>query len=100
MHSENDTFKCNENIVEAPWDIETVTLFVTRHFSKKYLSRWGWSYESLRDAFRNAYTINKTGAEKYEVYVNKGGYKKIICVYYSCENRIICITGSKGDRRI
>jgi len=95
-----EMFKCNENVVKVPWQIETVNVFATKHFSKKYMSAWGWDYHAVREALRAAYAVRKTGTDKYEVYVNKGGYKKIVCVYYDDEDRIICITGSQGDTRV
>ena len=98
--SPTDTFKCNENVVKVPWDIETVHIIATKHFGKKYMHRWGWDYPAIREAIRTAYTIQKTGKNKYDIYINKGGYKKIICVDYDYENQIVCITGSQGDTRI
>jgi len=80
-----------------PWDIEGVKIEVSKHFAIKYLKSWGWDFNDLRDAIREAYKIEKVGKEKYEVYTQKNGFKKIILVYI--EERIVCITGSTGGKR-
>ena len=82
--------------MKIPWDIEIVNLTVTKHFSLKYMRNWSWDFHDLRDAIREAYSVNKVGNDKYEIYVNKAGYKKIITVFYDEENRLLCITGSQG----
>ncbi len=83
----------------APWDVETVQISVSKHFAREYLRPWGWDFHQLRDAFRNAYKIEKVGKVKYELYVQKHGFKKIIAVYYQVENELFCITGSEGGSR-
>lgn len=72
---------------------------VTRHFDRKYLSRWGWFADDLREAIRHAYRIEKTSEDKYEIYTMKNGSKKIILVHMICPERILCITGSEGGYR-
>ncbi len=85
--------------MKIPWDVETVKISVSKHFALKYLRRWGWDFHDLRDAFREAYKIEKVGEIKYEIYVQKGGFKKVILVYYDFEEEIFCITGSEGGKR-
>lgn len=85
--------------MEVPWQIETVKIEISKHFALKYMRRWGWDFFDLRDAIRDAYKGEKVGKEKYEVYVQKKGYKKIILVYYNYEKVIFCITGSEGGER-
>lgn len=84
----------------ALWDIETVNISVSKHFSREYLRLWGWDFHQLRDALRQAYKIEKVGKIKYEIYVQKHGYKKIICVYDAVTTELFCITGSEGGFRI
>ena len=98
--SDTETFKSDEKIVKIQWKIETVKLVPTHHFAKKYLRAWGWSIQDLRDAIGHAYAIERTGKTKYEIYVNKGGYKKNITAYYDTDDELICITGSQGDIHI
>ena len=85
-------------MVNVPWDIDTIALKVTKHFSRDYLRRWGWDFHALREAIRDAYRVEKVGKCKYELYVQKSGYKKIITVYY--EEEMVCISGSEGGARI
>jgi len=87
-------------MMKSPWDAETVKLTVTKHFALKYMRTWDWDFHDLRDAIRDAYTVEKAGNEKYEIYVQKSGFKKIITVYYSDDNEFVCITGSEGGKRI
>ncbi len=82
------------------WDIETVQIIVTKHFAKDYLQRWGWDKDDLRAAIRGAYETQQMGTNKFEVYVQKSGYKKIIVAYYNEENELVCISGAQGGKRI
>ena len=84
----------------APWDIECVEVRTTKHFALKYMCYWNWDLQDLRDALRQAYKIEKINKQKFEVYVQKSGFKKIITVYYDEENIVLCITGSEGGKRI
>lgn len=79
-----------------PWEIETVRIEISKHFALKYMRTWGWDFLDLRDAIRDAYKVEKVGKEKYEIYVQKQGFKKIITVYYEHEEKLFCITGSRG----
>ena len=85
--------------MHAPWAIEIVKIEVTKHFALKYMRVWGWDFTDLREALREAYKIEKSGREKYEVYVQKQGFKKIITLYYEAETKLLCITGSQGGSR-
>lgn len=84
----------------VPWRIDDVKLIVTKHFALKYMNAWTWDFHDLRDAIREAYKIEKVGTNKYEIYVQKGGFRKIITVYYETANELICISGSQGGKRI
>jgi hypothetical protein len=86
-------------IDSVPWDINHVNLVITKHFSRIYLSKWGWDYHLLREAIKDAYKIEKLGKVKYEIYIQKSGFKKIITAYYGDNNLLICISGSKGGSR-
>lgn len=83
-------------MVNVPWHIESVNLAVTKHFALKYMRLWSWDFHDLRDALRQAYNVEKVGKEKYELFVQKSGFKKIVTVYYIEEEKLICITGSSG----
>ncbi len=85
--------------MNVPWRIATVKLKVTKHFALKYMRSWNWEMHDLRDAIANAYKIDKVGKEKFGIYVEKLGYKKIITVYLAANDELICITGSEGGTR-
>lgn len=86
--------------MKVPWNVESVLISSTKHFALGWMRKWGWSVEDLRDAIRTAYNIEKVGSAKYELYVQKSGLKKIITVYFSGENKLVCITGSEGGKRV
>jgi len=85
--------------MRVPWNASTVQLKVTKHFALKYLRAWGWDFHDLRDAIIEAYKVDAVGKNKFEIYVQKSGFKKIITVYYSAEDELLCITGSQGGER-
>lgn len=73
-------------------------LEASKHFRNKYMKAWGWDYLDLREALKEAYAVEKVGKEKYEIYTNKKGSKKIICVYYAESDELFIISGSEGKR--
>ncbi len=85
--------------MDTPWQIETVDITVSKHFALKYMRKWNWDFHDVRDALRHAYEIKKVSQHKYEIYINKKSYKKIITIYYHPEQKLFCITGSDGGTR-
>ena len=85
--------------MSAPWNVETVKIDATKHFAKDYMRMWGWTIDDVRDALRVAYKIEKTGRNKFEIYTNKSGYKKVITAYVALDDCIICISGAEGGKR-
>ena len=77
--------------MHPPWNIHNVELAVSKHFALKYMRTWNWDFHDLREAIENAYQIQKTSKEKYEIYINKKGFKKIITVYYKEQEKLLCI---------
>ncbi len=84
--------------MKVPWEIEVVKIAASKHFALKYLKKWGWDFHDLRDAIRDAYYITRVGERKYEIFIQKKGFKKIISVYYVIEDELFCITGSEGGK--
>ena len=78
------------------YDIETCELEASKHFKNTWMRRWDWDYLDLRNAIRDAYTTEKVGKEKYEIYVRKRGEKKLIAVYQWEFETLFVITGSEG----
>lgn len=80
------------------FDIGKCNIEASKHFVLKYMKKWDWDFNDLRDAIKNnAYKIDKVGSKKYEAYARKDGSKKIIFVYYFEFDSIFIITGSEGD---
>ena len=78
------------------FDIDTCKIDASKHFVLKYMKKWDWDFDDLRDAIKNAYKIDKVGKKKYEVYARQDGSKQIIFVYYFEFETIFVITGSEG----
>ncbi len=85
--------------MNVPWEIRSVKLIATKHFALDYMRRWGWDYHDLRDAIKEAYKVQKVGKNKYEIYVQKAGFKKIITAYWKEGDELTCISGSEGGGR-
>lgn len=85
--------------MKVPWEIGTVKLIVTKHFALDYMRSWGWDFHDLREAIGEAYAIEKTGKSKFEIYMQKSGFKKIITAYYDEDDELVCISGSEGGKR-
>jgi hypothetical protein len=90
---------CIEFVMKIPWNIVHVKLVLTKHFSNKYMRQWSWDFHDLREAIRDAYKIEKCGRSKFEIYVQKNGFKKIITTYYDEDDELVCISGSQGGKR-
>ena len=64
------------------FDVDKCQIDASKHFMLKYMKKWDWDFNDLREAIKNAYKINKVGKKKYEAYIKKDGSKKIIFIYY------------------
>ena len=83
----------------VPWR-PTVKIVVTKHFERANLCRWGWSADDLHQVIGNAYRIEQVGMQKFDVHIQKSGYKKIITVSCAQSDELVCVTGSQEGGRI
>ena len=79
------------------FNLDKCQIKTSKHFMLKYMKKWNWDFNDLREAIKNAYKIDKVGKKKYEAYVRKNDSKKIIFVYYFEYETLFIITGSEGD---
>lgn len=86
-------------MVNAPWRTGT-TIRVTKHFTNRYVRRWDWTPAILQDAIAHAYRVERSGKSKFEIYILKDGYKKIVAHYDREEDTLLCITGSEGGYHV
>lgn len=78
------------------YDIDNCAIEPRKHFRNKYMRQWGWDMFDLRQAIKEAYTIDQVGKKKYEAYTKKGaGSEKIIFVYDKEDNVIFVISGAE-----
>lgn len=57
---------------------------------------WDWDLEDLRDALRQPRKVVRVGRTKLEVWVSKGGSKKLVLAYDHEERLVLIITGTEG----
>ena len=79
-----------------PFDIDEVSIDVSKHFRNTWMRKWDWDQLDLREALREAYRASKTGKEKWEVFMRKRGEKKLVVVYDEKTREVIVITGAEG----
>ena len=79
--------------------LESVLLITTKHFALKYMRNWGWDFHDIREAIRGTYKIDQVGKNKFEIYMQKSGFKKIIVIFNNLNNELICISGAEGSKR-
>ena len=87
----------SDYLMHRDFDIELCKIEASKHFMLKYMKKWNWDFNDLKEAIKNAYKTDKVGKKKYEAYVRKNGSKKIVFVYYFEYDTIFVITGSECD---
>jgi len=60
------------------------------------MRRWGWSYRDIRDALGEAHDAKRVGKRKLEVWVRKGGSKKLVIAYDETTDVVTVITGTEA----
>ena len=91
------TILYSDYLMRKDFDIDKCKIEASKHFMLKYMKKWNWDFNDLREAIKAAYKIDKAGKKKYEAYARKNGSKKIVFVYCFENDAIFVITGSEGD---
>lgn len=79
-----------------PFDIDRVSIDVSKHFRNSWMRKWDWDQLDLREALREAYKASRAGKGKWEVFLRKKGMKKLVIVYDAQTEEVFVITGSEG----
>lgn len=79
-----------------PFDIDKVSIDVSKHFRNTWMRKWDWDQFDLREALQEAYKALRVGKGKWEVFVRKKGEKKLIVVSDAQTKEVFVITGSEG----
>ena len=79
-----------------PFDPATCKLRIAKHPRNTKMRKWDWDDHDLREALQAAHRIERHGKEKFEVWVRKGGSKKLILVYDRGNDMVFVITGTEG----
>ena len=79
-----------------PFDIDRVHVCVSKHFRNTWMRKWDWDQTDLREALRDAFRVSRVGREKWEMFVQKQGHKKLVIAYDAEYDEIFVITGSEG----
>ena len=78
-----------------PFDIDDVSIDVSKHFRNTWMRKWDWDQSDLREALRGAYKVSKVGRDKWEVLTRKKGEKKLVRVYDEQNKEVFVITGTE-----
>jgi len=60
------------------------------------MRKWDWDVHDLREALRQPVRVIARGSLKMEVWVRKGGSKKLVLCYYREARLVLVITGTEG----
>jgi len=79
-----------------PFDPDDVELSPSKHFRNTKMRKWDWDLEDVRDALRSPVRVTGVGRSKLEVWVQKGGSKKLVLAYFPDDQVVLIITGAEG----
>lgn len=79
-----------------PFDIDEVRIEPSKHFRNLRMRKWDWDVHDLREALRQPVRVIARGSLKMEVWVRKGGSKKLVLCYYREARLVLVITGTEG----
>jgi len=60
------------------------------------MRRWDWDHTDLREALREPHRVTKSGRDKWAVFVQRKGDKKLILVFREATHEVSVITGAEG----
>ena len=79
-----------------PFDPDEVRIEPSKHFRNLRMRTWNWDVNDLRDALRTPIKVLPRGRRKLEVWIRKGGSKKLVLRYFREEGPVLVITGIEG----
>ena len=79
-----------------PFDPDEVRIEPSKYFRNLRMRKWDWDVLHLREALRQPVRVVARGSLKMEVWVRKGGSKKLILSYCREERLVLVITGTEG----
>lgn len=79
-----------------PFNPDEIRLEPSKHFRNSKMRKWDWDVNDLRDALRKPSKVVARGSRKLEVWVRKGGSKKLVLSYEPRERIVFVITGTEG----
>jgi len=79
-----------------PSDIDRVHVYVSKHLRNTGMRKWDWDQTDLREALRDVFRVSRVGREKWEMFVQKKGHRKLVIAYDAESDEVFLITGSEG----
>ena len=79
-----------------PFDLDEVSIDVSKHFRNTWMRKWDWDQVDLREAIRATHRVSRVGKNKWKLFVRKRGEKKLVIVYEAGPGEVFVITGSEG----
>jgi hypothetical protein len=80
-----------------PFDIDEVRIEPSKHFRNLRMRKRDWDVHDLREALRQPVRVIARGSLKMEVWVRKGGSKKLVLCYYREERLVLVLREPRGD---
>jgi hypothetical protein len=79
-----------------PFDPDEVRIEPSKHFRNLKMRSWDWDGTDLREALQQPIRVVPRGRTKLEVWVRKGGSKKLVLHYDRAAKLVLVITGTEG----
>lgn len=79
-----------------PFDPDEVRIEPSKHFRNVKMRKWDWDVNDLRDALRKPVRVVPHGRAKLEVWVRKGGSKRLVLSFDRADGIVFVITGTEG----
>jgi hypothetical protein len=79
-----------------PFDVDAVRIEPSKHFRNLHIRKWDWDVHDLRDALQQPVRVVVRGGGKMEVWLRKGGSKKLVLSYCREERLVLVLTGTEG----
>jgi hypothetical protein len=79
-----------------PFDLDEVHIEPSKHFRNLKMRKWGWDMNDLREALRKPMRVVPRGKTKLDVWIQKGGPKKLVLAYSREDQLVLVITGTEG----
>lgn len=79
-----------------PFNLDEFRVEPSKHFRNTKMRKWDWDIHDLQEAIGQTKHVVRRGKNKLELWIQKGGSKKLVVAYYTEERGLLVITGTEG----